>query len=267
MNSSFTTAGQPLVTFTVTIGAGGIPAEGATVAIGGTGKSVSTDSNGTAAIGLANGTYTYAVTKAGYRTETGEITVYSDTAVPAVTLTAVYDATFTVTMKDGITPIAGATIIVTSGSNTVSTISTDVAGKATISLEDGDYSFTVSKDDYATSVAVPFTVDGAALPSLAVNLNRIVSCTVAGGQVAIEFKPSGQLISSPSDRNVIVMYAIYEEGRMVGIATRTALLTANGINDSATIAFNTKYAPDTCKVFIMDNSYKPEVANFIETLN
>ena len=247
LNSSFTTAGQPQVTFTVTTGAGGTPTEGATVTIGGTGKSASTDSSGIAAIGLANGTYTYTVTKAGYRAETGEVTVYGDTTVPAVILTAVYDVTITVTMKDGITPVAGATITVTSGSSTVSTISTDADGKATISLENGNYSFTVSKDDYATSVAVPFTVDGAVLPGLTVSLKRIVSCTVTEGQVAIEFKPSAQLISSPLDRNVIVMYAIYEEGRMIGIATKTTLLTASGINDSAIITFNTKYEPDTCK--------------------
>jgi len=267
LNSSFTTSGQPAVTFTVTFAAGGAPAVGATVSITGTAKTATVGADGTVVLGLADGTYDYAVTLAGHRTATGTIVVYGDTNVPVVALTAVYDVTFTITMKDGTTPIAGATIVVTSGASTVGTLTTNGAGKATIALENGSYSYTVSKEGYAIPNAVSFTVAGEALPGLTVSLNKVVSCTVTAGQVKIDFKPYAALISSPSDRSVTVMYAIYEGKRMVGIATKTALLTANGINDSATIAFNTKYTPDTCKVFIMNDSYKPEVANFTETLN
>jgi len=266
LNSAFTTSGQPQVTFTVTLDGGGA-AEGAQVSISGTGKTAAVGNDGKAVIGLANGTYSYTVTMAGRKTETGEVTVYGDTEAPAVTLIATYDVDFTVTMNDGTTPVVGAVITITSGSDTVAALTTGADGKASTRLVNGNYSFEVSKEDFATSAVMPFTVNGAAMPGLTVNLNRVVYCTVTEGQVAIEFKPYSQLISSSSDRNVIVMYAIYEGKRMIGMATKTALLTVNGISDSATITFNTKYAPDTCKVFIMNDYYKPEVPNFIETLN
>lgn len=79
--------------------------------------------------------------------------------------------TFTVLDKDEGTPISGATITVTTALGVlIGTASTLDDGQASLSLIDGEYTYTVSAPDYVTSGANVFTVSGADVSNEAVQL-------------------------------------------------------------------------------------------------
>jgi len=222
--------------------------------------------SGTAILGLSDGTYAYTVTKEGYKTVTGEVTVLGDTTVPTITLTEIFTVGFTVTANDGTTPINGATITLSSGMDFIGTFTTDSQGKASTTLVDGDYSWTAEKEGYVTSTPAAFTVNGAAMPGLIMQLNRVVAVTVATSQAAIVFNASAEIVYSTESKLVNVMYTLYDGDRMVGITTRSVLLTSTGINDSAIVNFNANYQPDICKIFILDDSRKPMIPHLTEIL-
>ncbi len=121
---------------------GSINLEGALVDIDIEGvEDIITDLNGEAAFSLIDGTYGYTVSKSGYSTETGSITVIGAGFTQEVILSAVYDVTFIITF--GGNPVQNAEITV--GSETKFT---DASGIAVFSLPDGAYSYTVVKSGF-----------------------------------------------------------------------------------------------------------------------
>ncbi|HCU07975.1 MAG TPA: hypothetical protein DF480_03230, partial [Clostridiales bacterium] len=163
---NFTSAGQPVVTFTV------INGEGATVSLAG-GLKTATVTSGAVIIGISDGTYSYTITKEGYKTVSGEVTVLGDTTVPTITLEVTYDVTFTITDDDSGAPVAGATITITGPGSETTGITTLAGGTATTALTDGTYSWTASASGYTATTSQNFTVAGAPLPGLAAALTEV----------------------------------------------------------------------------------------------
>jgi uncharacterized membrane protein len=144
------------VTFHVTDNQNGIDLEGALITVGS--ESLLTDAQGEAVFSLADGNYTYLITKADYTNKSGIFVVAgADLTIPVALncLGCEVDITFQVT--SGGSNLAGATVMV--GSETATTSAT---GEAIISLADGDYTYTISNYGYLTQTA-PFTVAGAAM--------------------------------------------------------------------------------------------------------
>ena len=112
-----------------------------------------TDLNGEALFSLIDGTYNYTVSKTGYTTETGTLTVAGSTMLIEVSLEQLFDVTFHVT--DGTADLQNAAVTV--GTETKFT---NAAGIAVFSLTDGAYSYLVTKLDYENATG-SFTVAGA----------------------------------------------------------------------------------------------------------
>ncbi len=76
----FIVQAQNEVTGKVT-GTGGIPVEGASVVVSGTGKGTLTDKSGMYTVNLDNGTYTITVSSIGFYTKSKSVTVSGNTVV------------------------------------------------------------------------------------------------------------------------------------------------------------------------------------------
>ena len=135
-----------LVSFTVTT-LKNVAVPGAFITIGN--KVITTDESGTANVLLENGEYTYTLNKANWIQQTGEfvvlngpifITINNFEATP-------YKATFTI--YEGEAPMEGAQIKVG-----INTLETDDTGIASVDLEPGTYSYTVSKAGFKTIESV-----------------------------------------------------------------------------------------------------------------
>jgi len=121
-------------------------------------QSILTNASGDAVFNLANGIYSYTVTKAGYYDKTGSFTVSGSNLtiqVPMNLLGSEFDVTFQVT--SGGNALEGASVEVDG-----QIIATNVLGEALFSLPNGDYTYTVSKYGY-TSESGSFIVDGGTL--------------------------------------------------------------------------------------------------------
>ncbi len=176
------------VTFTVTESGVGTPITTAYIYLYGVGWFV--DGVGQLVIDLEDGTHPYEVTATGYKLVSDSVTVAGASVAVPVPMELAYLVTFTVTEIDGVTPIAGAQIVIDG-----QTLTTDVAGQATIYLEDGAHSYTVTVVGYKT-VSDTVTVDGAAvdedvLMELAYTVTFMVTeldgiTPIAGAEIAID---------------------------------------------------------------------------------
>lgn len=147
-----TSVDMHMVTFTVT-NENSDPIVGAAISIDN--QDLITDGAGVASLYLADDTYTYSVTAAGYApVEDVTLEVAGADVAEEVTLLDVYELSFHVT-DDNNTPIEGAFVIVGG-----TFLATDANGDASIDAVNGTYVYAVTKADYET-VDGEVTVAGA----------------------------------------------------------------------------------------------------------
>lgn len=166
------------IAFTVTDGKNAI--SGASIKVNG--KTITTNAQGKAtATKLVSGTYEYSVTKKGYDTVTNEETIYGSDVETNVTLEKTkHEIVFTVT--DDKNAVYAAEIVING-----KTIKTDLNGKVTIDLVDGEYEYAVTKNHYDKADG-KVTIAGSG-KSVNITLNKTkydVVFTVTDGENAIE---------------------------------------------------------------------------------
>lgn len=135
-----------LVSFTVTT-LKNVAVPGAFITIGN--KVITTDESGTANVLLENGEYTYTLNKANWIQQTGEFVVLNG---PIFIIINNFEATpykVTFTIYEGEAPMEGAEIKIG-----INTLETDDTGIASVDLEPGTYSYTVSKAGFKTIESV-----------------------------------------------------------------------------------------------------------------
>ena len=135
-----------LVSFTVTT-LKNVAVPGAFITIGN--KVITTDESGIANILLENGEYTYTLNKANWIQQTGEFVVLNG---PIFITIDNFEATpykVTFTIYEGEAPMEGAEIKIG-----INTLETDDTGIASVDLEPGIYSYTVSKAGFKTIESV-----------------------------------------------------------------------------------------------------------------
>ncbi len=113
---------------------GQTPINGATILVNNT--SLTSNNQGIATISLPNGTFTYSVTRNGYQTATGEVTIAGQNMVIGVNLNPLYTVTFQVATSGG--PLNRAEIKI--GGHTLLTNNT---GQANVNLIPGSYPYEV----------------------------------------------------------------------------------------------------------------------------
>jgi hypothetical protein len=131
------------------------PIEGATVSVAG--QNITTNSSGECIAILPNGNHSYTVDALGYVEANGTVVVSGVNQTVDIVLQV---PQFLVTFKvkaDSETPIAEAEIAIND-----ETITTDVLGEASILLTNGNYSFTVSKENFQ-SITDNLTLEDEAL--------------------------------------------------------------------------------------------------------
>ncbi|MGC9343792.1 MAG: carboxypeptidase regulatory-like domain-containing protein, partial [Bacteroidales bacterium] len=164
--------------------------EGANISIND--QNLSSDSNGEATIELANGDYDYSVSLSGYNEVNGSVTVAGSGLTENVTLVAgSYTLTFTV--NDGeANAVDGATISINE-----SELTSDASGEATIALSDGEYNYTVTKDNYEDASG-SVTISGADLTE---NITlEIINSTLSinAGDISVYPNPGSEIINIKS---------------------------------------------------------------------
>jgi hypothetical protein len=135
-----------LVSFTVTT-LKNVAVPGAFITIGN--KVITTDESGTANILLENGEYTYTLNKANWIQQTGEFVVLNGPIFITINNFEATPYKVTFTIYEGEAPMEGAQIKVG-----VNTLETDDTGIASVDLEPGIYSYTVSKAGFKTIESV-----------------------------------------------------------------------------------------------------------------
>gem|GEM_PF-5372563 len=122
------------------------PIEGAKVKLGDYEKL--TNSSGHAEFQVGKGTYSYTVSKEGYKEKSGEIEVSADTYVKVelVSYEHIHKVTFKVKDYDTKKPLEGVKITVDGKENV-----TDSNGEASFELEDVEYSYTAEKEGYEST--------------------------------------------------------------------------------------------------------------------
>ena len=122
----------------------GTPAEGALVTIQGQPSALPVNSLGQATTKLKNGEYNYTITKRGYDDLTGSFNVQGQNANIERTLDLKhYNVVITVLDSDNNEPVQGAAVNINSSS-----YPTNDKGQVTVSLQNGTYSYTVTKSGY-----------------------------------------------------------------------------------------------------------------------
>ena len=135
-----------LVSFTVTT-LKNIAVPGAFITIGN--KVITTDESGTANILLENGEYTYTLNKANWIQQTGEFVVLNGPIFITINNFEATPYKVTFTIYEGEAPMEGAEIKIG-----INTLETDDTGIASVDLEPGTYSYTVSKAGFKTIESV-----------------------------------------------------------------------------------------------------------------
>ena len=96
----------------------------------------------------------------------------------------------------------------------------------------------------------------------------IFECIIDGAAGTVDVNVNIQSLRGREGETLNVAYALYDDGRMVGIATRSPMLRLNGFDDRVTVSFDPTAEPDTCKVFILNQgSYDPAMLNLIKGLS
>jgi len=121
--------------------------QGASVDVSGYG-SKDTNSSGDVTFELPDGSYDYVVSKSGYYTDDGSITVDSGTETFNITIEAIpeYNLSFKV-VDDGNVKLEGVHVNIIGGTSGT----TDSNGEVTFTLYEGGYSYSASKTGYKTS--------------------------------------------------------------------------------------------------------------------
>ena len=135
-----------LVSFTVTT-LKNVTVPGAFITIGN--KVITTDESGTANILLENGEYTYTLNKANWIQQTGEFVVLNGPIFITINNFEATPYKVTFTIYEGEAPMEGAEIKIG-----INTLETDDTGIASVDLEPGIYSYTVSKAGFKTIESV-----------------------------------------------------------------------------------------------------------------
>ncbi len=135
-----------LVSFTVTT-LKNVAVPGAFITIGN--KVITTDESGTANILLENGEYTYTLNKANWIQQTGEFVVLNGPIFITINNFEATPYKVTFTIYEGEAPMEGAEIKIG-----INTLETDDTGIASVDLEPGIYSYTVSKAGFKTIESV-----------------------------------------------------------------------------------------------------------------
>lgn len=196
------------VTFTVTFDDNGTPTavEGAKITITGVTGTLTTDADGKATIELENGTYTYSVEATDYISIADATFLVEDApanvdvTLELIPIPDLYLVTFTVTFDDDGTPAAveGAEINIT---GVTGTLTTDVAGVATIELESGIYTYAVEATGFVSVVDASFEVEDAPA-SVDVTLELVLipdepTLTMSPQEVS---NKEGQIVTGSSDK-------------------------------------------------------------------
>jgi uncharacterized membrane protein len=149
------------VTFHVTSDGNNLP--GALVTIGS--ESHITDANGMAIFNLANGSYSYSITKDGYNEESGSFSVAGASQTIEVTMTLeTWEVTFHVT--SGGIDVEGALVTIDTES-----ILTNASGIAIFNLPNGEYTYLITKAGYYDVIDV-LQVNNNAM-TIAVEMNLV----------------------------------------------------------------------------------------------
>ena len=135
-----------LVSFTVTT-LKNVAVPGAFITIGN--KVITTDESGTANVLLENGEYTYTLNKANWVQQTGEFVVLNGPIFITINNFEATPYKVTFTIYEGEAPMEGAEIKIG-----INTLETDDTGIASVDLEPGTYSYTVSKAGFKTIESV-----------------------------------------------------------------------------------------------------------------
>lgn len=135
-----------LVSFTVTT-LKNVAVPGAFITIGN--KVITTDKSGTANVLLENGEYTYTLNKANWIQQTGEFVVLNGSIFITINNFEATPYKVTFTIYEGEAPMEGAEIKIG-----INTLETDDTGIASVDLEPGTYSYTVSKAGFKTIESV-----------------------------------------------------------------------------------------------------------------
>lgn len=158
------------ITFNVTDSYTSEPISGASIAIPDHGTQVTNASGYATFVDFADGNYTYSITKDGYTTAGGTITIEGTSVTADVEMDPIMQ-TVTFTVTDGTGPVAGANIMV---DEMKPELVTNASGIATINLPAGNYWYSVVKEGFLL-VAAQFEVDAAAVP---VNVTLMASAGI-----------------------------------------------------------------------------------------
>lgn len=150
----------------------GNPAEGATIKIEGQPGVLNVNGSGQATIKLKSGNYSYTVQKKGYDDLTGSFNVEGqDTLIQRTLVLKHYNVVITVLDSDNSSPVQGAAVNINSSS-----YPTNDRGQVNVSLQNGTYSYTVTKSGYydgSSSVTV-LDSDNSSVISLKARLYNVI---------------------------------------------------------------------------------------------
>lgn len=150
----------------------GNPAEGATIKIEGQPGVLNVNGSGQATIKLKSGNYSYTVQKKGYDDLTGSFNVEGqDTFIQRTLVLKHYNVVITVLDSDNSSPAQGAAVNINGSS-----YPTNERGQAVVSLQNGTYSYTVTKSGYydgSSSVTV-LDSDNSSVISLKARLYNVI---------------------------------------------------------------------------------------------
>ncbi|NLK14930.1 MAG: choice-of-anchor D domain-containing protein [Bacteroidales bacterium] len=202
------------VTFTVTCDEQ--PLEGAVVTVNS--QEITTDASGVATINLANGEYTYTVTKLGYADVTGSFEVFNAEVNEAVSMElAPFAITFHVD-HDG-APLQGVTILVDG-----KVLTTNAQGNAIAQLVNGSYTYKAVKSGY-NDVEGSLVVDNA---DQTVNLSMIPGIGgFVDSYVRLYPNPVGNTLTIERNNSNEVVIELYNSSGALISTMKTEDVTTN----------------------------------------
>lgn len=134
------------------------------------------------------------------------------------------------------------------------TLSDDGDGFVKLSFSGGLKEYIVTYNDDGTLRKVVISVDS--FPE------DYLECGIDSGQNKANIDLGVYTLEGMTGQKVNVFYALYKEGRMVGIGTKNVQLSEKGFDDSITVNYAAGSHPDTCKAFILnEQTYEPVLVN------
>lgn len=224
---------NPLLSFTVTDGTD--PIEGAVVQIAGENELI-TNADGFVSTPLANGLYTYSVSKDGFIGIADTVKIQSASVHKNIVLQEAFDFTFTVT--DNLdNPLPNAEILILE-----QTLVTNADGEAVVSLASGNHGYCITKSGY-----IP-----------------------ANGSIAIPADTTVTVILEASELTNTVNFAILEQHNdepAAGVRVSLANYGVKFTNASGEVSFNGILSTDTGLEYSLFKHGYHSVTNTISSLN